>query len=220
MNGVKLAICLAVIGSLPGCTTKSPTEPSRSAQALQPPVSIKEPGYVAIGEGCCNGPTGAGFGAASFAYSDKAFDGSPSRGFNIAVVDRSAKSLLHPIKRFDTWSPSSNAVWTNLAEFIQSIPTGGVVMLAVEDEAGLTDGAHGGCGGTGFAPEKPGASTCCQLLTAPEIESARRAIESLGSTEIRNYCYHNSWSMISVKGEGKKSETLTRSGQAKSVFVE
>lgn len=60
-------------------------------------------------------------------------------------------------------------------------------MIAVADEAGLNQ----------FPPAS------CTHLSNSCIEPFFQKLEQLGSKQIRNYCYQNSWVMVSVKGEGQ-----------------
>jgi hypothetical protein len=200
-----------------GCSLwKGPTAPSGN--------DSNERTFEAVSEGfSINSSGNSDFGRSFFWHDGKELEGLGfrNRGINVASINLSTLKPLHPVQNFDTYSddPPNHPNWTRLNEFLNSLPDKTLVMLAVEDEAGLTSGGTGGCGGYNYSPESPEAPTCCKPLTGPRIEEGRKVIESLGSTLIRNYCYRNSWSMISVKGEGMKDEALTRSGKAISSYT-
>lgn len=75
--------------------------------------------------------------------------------------------------------------------FLNSLSNGTVVLLAVADEAGLNE------------------NDSCTLLPFqqfPQVEAGLKALEALGSTQIRSFCYRYSWSMVLVKGEGRSRD--------------
>lgn len=116
-----------------------------------------------------------------------------ARGFNIAVIDPCTNTLIQPVQHFDTYNAAHNGgpELNQLISFLDSIPIGAFVMIAVADDAGLTD----------FPP-----NNCTQL---PANEPLLQRLETLGSTKIRNYCFRNSWAMIAVNGTGSaRSEQL------------
>jgi len=152
-------------------------------------------------------------GTSAFYYDGKQFSGFSDRGINVAAVDPISHALLAPLDGFNTFN--NPAEWGRLIDFVNRMPDRSVLMFAVEDEGGLTEGSRGGCGGTGYAPGSPDGDFCCQQLNGASVENGRKLLESLGSTQIRNYCYRNSWSMIAVKGVGRMDEVLTRSSFAK-----
>jgi hypothetical protein len=60
------------------------------------------------------------------------------RGFNIAAIDKSTGRLLAPIQRFDTWGTRSSGIDMNaMIAFLDSMPNGTILLIAVGDEAGL-----------------------------------------------------------------------------------
>jgi hypothetical protein len=111
------------------------------------------------------------------------------RGFSVAAIDLCTGELLQPVQTFDTWGTRNTGVAMNaMISFLNGLPTGTLVLIAVCDEAGLTvfDG--------------------CTHLPHPWVEAGYQALEALGSTQIRNYCYRDSWAMVSIKGEGQARE--------------
>ena len=111
------------------------------------------------------------------------------RGFNVATINQDeALTELPTVINFDTWgSRNTGAAHRNMISYLEALPAGTVVMISVADEAGLTDW---------------GASSCDHLSGA-WIKDLLQVLEQLGSSEIRNYCYRDSWAMIAVKGQGK-----------------
>ena len=114
------------------------------------------------------------------------------RGFNIAAIDQATGRLRDPIQRFDTWASRSTGTSTNaMVAYLDSVPNGTLLLIAVADEAGLNDWSS------------------CTLLTSPWTNAALGRLQQLGSTQIGNYCYGDQWAMIAVKGQGAAlSESL------------
>ena len=123
------------------------------------------------------------------------------RGFNIAAMDARTGTLLQAVQNFDTWLTRSTGTAMNaMMTFLNGLPNGTVVLIAVGDEAGLN------------------VDNSCSHLSFPWVEAGLQALESLGSTQLRNYCFRSSWSMISVKGASHpKGEQL---GHAVEVAVQ
>lgn len=122
------------------------------------------------------------------------------RGFNIGVVDPCTGELLYPVRNFDTWATrNSETNMMAMIGFLNSLPNGVLIMIAVGDEAGLTD----------FPPDRG-----CEHLPYPWVEAGFEALERLGSLQIRDYCYRDSWAMISSKGQGTAvTEQLSNNAQ-------
>lgn len=109
------------------------------------------------------------------------------RGFNIAVIDPCTGELLYPVRNFDTWATRDSGIdMTAMIAFLNSLPNGFLILIAVGDEAGLTNFPEGG--------------GCVQLLR-PWVTECFEALETLGSQQISGYCYGGSWAMISIKGK-------------------
>src|SRR5205085_10819106 len=108
------------------------------------------------------------------------------RGFTIAAIAPGTGALLQPVQNFDTWGTRTTGTAMNaMITFLNSLPNGTVVLVAVGDEAGLnTDNS-------------------CTRFSFAWVEAGVRALEALGSTQIRNYCFRYSWAMVSIKGEGR-----------------
>lgn len=110
-----------------------------------------------------------------------------TRGFNIAAIDTATGQLIVPVRCFDTWSTRDNGiVMNNMVNFLDSLQNGTLIMIAVRDEAGLDS----------FPPSS------CSSLPYSWVNNGSTTLEALGSKKIRNYCYWNSWAMVTVKGEG------------------
>jgi hypothetical protein len=110
-----------------------------------------------------------------------------NRSFNIVTVDTATGDVVGPVRNFDTWlTAGTGTEMRKMMLYLDSIPNGKLIMIAVRDEAGLT-----------YAPPSE-----CTKLAFPWVDSAITMLESMGSTMIRNYCFRNSWAMITVKGTG------------------
>jgi hypothetical protein len=112
--------------------------------------------------------------------------GELNRGFNVVTIDTANGQLLTLPRYYDTWATATTgSEMRKMLQFLDSLPNGTLVMLAVRDEAGLT----------GLPPT-------CNPLPYTWVDSCYNALTALGSALIRNYCFRNSWAMVSVKGEG------------------
>jgi hypothetical protein len=105
------------------------------------------------------------------------------RGFNVAVSDVRTGAIIETGRNFDTWGGGPSAK-NDLVAYLQSIPNGRLVMLAVADEAGLN----------------PGPANACAMLTDPATRAVVQTLESLGSSLIRSYCWRGSWAVVIIKG--------------------
>jgi hypothetical protein len=86
---------------------------------------------------------------------------------------------------------------TDMVNFLNSVPNGRMLMIAVADEAGLNY------------------DQSCTRFPYTWVTNAIQTLEALGSTQIRNYCFWDSWAMITVKGEGvARSEQLGKAVEA------
>jgi uncharacterized protein (TIGR03437 family) len=135
------------------------------------------------------------------------------RGFNIMAVNPSTGEHLIdpsnnlPIRSFDTWetrllcsTTGPKDKKTEMIEYLNSIPNGFLILLAVADEAGLTEFDM---------PEE----NRCTKLSDPCTERLLQTLENLGSTEVRKYCYRDSWAMTAYKGEGFARDEQWKSGR-------
>jgi hypothetical protein len=108
------------------------------------------------------------------------------RGFNVAAIDPGTGALLRPVAHFDTYiTRGSGAELDAMLAFLAALPNGAVVMAAVADEAGLN------------------LDDSCTRFALPQVEGALQALETLGSTRIRDLCFRDAWALIAVKGEGR-----------------
>ena len=90
-------------------------------------------------------------------------------------------------RNFDTFvTSSSGTAMTDMVAYLNAIPAGRLVLVAVADEAGLT-GSN---------------ANRCTPLSSLWVEQGKQTLEALGSTLIRQYCFRDSWAMVAVKGEG------------------
>ena len=124
--------------------------------------------------------------------------GVAGRGFNVAAIDRCTGQLREPAQNFDTWgSRDTGAAHNRLRDYLQSLPNGALLLIAVGDEAGLTQFDN------------------CAPLDATYVSNLYQTLEALGSRQIRNYCYRDSWALITVKGASTAlAEQLNHNGQA------
>ena len=123
-----------------------------------------------------------------------------ARGFNVAAMVPGTDRLIAPITTFDPhtgiFRPPESREMAALVDFLEALPSGALILLAVVDEAGLST---------------PG----CRHKTDHDTQRALQALEALGSRQIRRYCYRDSWAMIAIKGEGAAlDEALSQSGPA------
>ncbi len=111
--------------------------------------------------------------------------GGGGRSFNIAAINPSTGALAQPAQNFDVWIDGPSAV-TAMQAFINGLPNGTLLLIAVADEAGLT-----------INHLQP-----CTPKAGQYVQDTYQLMEGLGSTQIRNYCYWGSWAMVAVKGQG------------------
>jgi glucan 1,3-beta-glucosidase len=196
-SGTRTSTPTATATSVPTSTpTATPTSAvrllravSRGAKAAQPPY---ECGFAAFDE---NG--------AVFYHAEGC--GRGGRGFNVAVVDPATGVVLEPGRNFDTWCASwashchghsPGAAMTELIAYLETIQAGRMILLAVADEAGID--------------REP-----CMGARRPWEEAGVQALEALGSTQIRSYCFRESWAMIAVKGGARaRAEQFAATGEA------
>ncbi len=129
-------------------------------------------------------------------------EGGGGRGFNIAAIDPLTGDLLSfpaTLVHFDTWATRlTGQDMSNMITFLNSLPGGSLVLLSVADEAGLNEFPQQGA---------------CSFLSFPWVQQALQTFQTLGSTQIGNYCYNDSWAMITIKGTGVAlAEQLNSSG--------
>ncbi len=126
---------------------------------------------------------------AGFCY--KMGGGGGGRGVNMAVVDPKT-GAIDDCRNFDTWY--DKRMFVTMANYISdTISPGRIVLAAIADEGG-------------FIRYGPPESDCHVPWAIPEVEIGYRALETLGSTQIRHVGYWGSWAMIAIKGQGKLAE--------------
>ena len=81
-----------------------------------------------------------------------------------------------------------------LIAFLDAVPEGQLILLAACDDVGLN---------VGFS---------CDNLAHTWVEAGMQALEALGSTMIRDYCFRNSWAMAAIKGQGVAIDEALGSG--------
>ncbi|HPM42997.1 MAG TPA: HEAT repeat domain-containing protein, partial [Candidatus Omnitrophota bacterium] len=110
---------------------------------------------------------------------------------NVAILDKNTGIRMKETRNFDTYGGDRANIesFTEFINYMNSIPDGEIVLLAVADEGGFA-----GWGNVQF--------------THPIVEEARQLLESLGSTMIRGLQYNGTWAMIAVKGEGALAEDI------------
>jgi Interleukin-like EMT inducer len=126
--------------------------------------------------------------------------GGIGRGFNIAALDPKTFTVVAGgIATFDTYiTRDSGTDMENMIAFLNGLPNGTIILIAVADEAGLT-----------LAPFE---GNPCTVYQVSSVQQGLQTLQSLGSQQIGNYCYQNSWAMITVKGQGVAlSEQLSNS---------
>jgi len=123
--------------------------------------------------------------------------GGGGRGFNVAAISPTTGELIYPVKNFDTYASREDGKQMKaMIDFINSLPNGTLLLIAVADEAGLNTWP------VGILPPY----TSCTSKVNPYNEQGKQLLEALGSTMIRKYCYRYHWAMITIKGSGKLAE--------------
>jgi len=105
------------------------------------------------------------------------------RGLNIAILDEKTGNRIKEYQHFDSWWYQNDAAYKqSIANYLNAIPNGSIVMIAVVDNSGLFN----------YTIDQP----------------IYLALEAMGSTQIQT-APQTSWAMITVKGTGKLAETST-----------
>ena len=106
-----------------------------------------------------------------------------ARGLNIAILDEKTGNRIKEYRHFDSWYyQNSGSYKQSIADYLNGIPNGSIVMIAVADNSGLFNNA----------------------IDQPIYQ----ALTGMGSTQIST-APATSWAMITVKGTGKLAETST-----------
>ncbi|MCP3962331.1 MAG: DUF11 domain-containing protein [bacterium] len=169
--------------------------------------SAFDPGYALPPHGLALGTVSRGSAAAQFPGQfgvarfyrcgtelyERLGGGGGGRGFNVLSVDPATGDEISPPQNFDTYGTRSqcaandpSAAMYALVDHLDAVPDGTLVMISVADEAGLNQD-----------------DSCAAFSDSTCYQEALAALEALGSTRIRDYCFRDSWAQIAVKGEGR-----------------
>lgn len=130
------------------------------------------------------------------------------RGFNVLAYDMALGARIDRGQHFDTYmSRGSGAQHTNMINYISSLTNGTLVMVSVCDEAGLTY-YQGECASGGFEGFNDNV-----VMHNAWASNVVNILKSLGSLQITNYAYNDSFCMIAIKGQGLLAEKLSASSQ-------
>ncbi len=136
------------------------------------------------------------------------------RGFNLVIIDPQTGEMAGPIATFDTYiSRSTGADVSAMTAFVNGLPSGVIILVGVEDEAGLTSDDFS------CLPNPTPGTVCCRPLGYSWTENLQRLFESLGATQLRRYCYRNSYAFIAIKGQGAKAEQLVNATTAIAAYT-
>jgi hypothetical protein len=139
----------------------------------------------------------------AFWYNGRGASLNGGRGFNIAAINRTTGRLIAPIQRFDTWlTRDSGGAMTAMNAFLDGVPNGTLLLIAVGDEAGLT-----------YFP----AQGACTDLPYPWVSQAFTRFAALGATLLSSYCYQDQWSLITIKGQGVALREALGGGSAHAI---
>lgn len=127
------------------------------------------------------------------------------RGFNIAAINTATRRLIHPIQRFDTYQTrNSGEAMTAMNAFLDSVPNGTLLLIAVGDEAGINH----------FPGDPQGR---CGVLPYAWVSQALSRFTALGATMLNGYCYQDQWSLITIKGQGVALDEALGNGASHAV---
>jgi hypothetical protein len=199
MHARFIVAILVMASTLPSCNQR--TAPATPTGPSTPPVTIA---FDVVSEGF----NIDNLEASAFLRNGQTFassrTGELTRGFNVAAIDPRTGQQSGTIRRFDTWGTrDTGTAMRDLVAFLDSVPAGTPLLIAVHDEAGLTRDD------LSCLPEPSPASVCCQSNGHAWTEEGVRALEALGAQGIRQYCYRNSYAFTAVKGGNLRAEQLT-----------
>lgn len=114
------------------------------------------------------------------------------------VLDTNTGICVKESRTFDTWSSPTgwggpHVYFQDLVNYLNSLPNGALIMLAIADEGGFIN--------PNTIPHTP--------WNDSYVTNAYQTLEALGSTMIRNVDYRGGWAMIAVKGQGKLAENYS-----------
>ena len=119
--------------------------------------------------------------------------GDGARGINVFVLDSASGIRISEYRSFDTNHDSSQ--FQLLVDYLNGLPDGAIVALAIADEGGFWKEPW--LAGGGYA--NPQAAPLLALLGSP----------AWGSTEVGNIRYRSRWTLLARKGSGKLAEGFT-----------
>jgi hypothetical protein len=109
-----------------------------------------------------------------------------ARGFNVAVLDPRSGNTLEPVKNFDPWvTPLSGGALEDLADYLEAIEPGRLVLVATCDDAGITR------------------LNSCEKSGTPAVKRLLDTLVRMGSQQIGSYCFRGAWSFATVTGQGR-----------------
>jgi Interleukin-like EMT inducer len=153
--------------------------------------------FAAVSSGA-GSPTSAE-GVAEFARNSETFFSERggllgARGFNVAVLDPCSGEPLEPVRNFDPWAtPLTDNALEELADYLEALEAGRVLMIAVCDDAGLTNLGS------------------CTPRDAAAVTRVVQTLQRMGSEQIANYCFRGAWSFVTVTGNPQPlAEKLSR----------
>ncbi len=195
------AVAPPTAGTPSGCRTGQVVCTGKTPQICGPDgrwVADPPCPYACQGGGCVNrftavssglgSPTNAD-GVSEFAVNGETFYSQSgrllgARGFNVAVLDPATGQRLEPVRNFDPWtSPLSGQALRELAEYLEALEPGRLVMISVCDDAGIT------------------AIDSCARHDSPAVERVIQTLTRMGSESITSYCYRGAWSFVSITGQ-------------------
>ncbi len=167
--------------------------PVQAGIALNPAGQIRTVTYRAVSRGCVNSFE---CGYVEFYKNGSLFyrrtgGGGGGRGFTVVAINPLDGELLHPVMNFDTWfTRTTGSAASALVTFLRSLPPGTLVLIAVGDEAGLN------------------LDNSCSRFPFSWVSSVLNELTGLGSQQVLNYCFRNSWALAVYKGQGQAREAL------------
>jgi hypothetical protein len=218
-----LAAALVLTWLGPGCHEHQELFPEPDASAEQPRIDASsgapEPSTVlhliSIGADAQTDGLGVinGLGATIILRNDTLLfwgnggEQTDGRGIVVAVIDPKSGMPTDAPQSFDTWETRNDGATetARLVAFLEEVEPGMLVLLAVGDDAGLTDNG---------TPE-----VRCDLLEDDDTQRLLSLLVELGSRRIREYCYRASWAMAAYKGKGVAEQEALVEGAPAHVMV-
>ena len=107
-----------------------------------------------------------------------------ARGFNVAVLDPRTGQPVEAVRNFDPWdSPLSDSALEDLADYLEALEPGRLVMVATCDDAGINR------------------LNSCELQTDAPVRRLIATLTAMGSQQIGNLCFRGAWSFAAVTGQ-------------------